>query len=476
MPGGAYLLRMLRYPLALAALLGLALRAGAQDAAPCGGPGHRAFDFWIGEWAVFDSAGRFLGRNTVAPAEDGCALTERWRSAAGFTGRSLNFLRAEDSLWHQSWVDHVGGTLSLSGGPEAGAMVLRGAARPDADGGTVRDRITWTPKGDGRVVQRWDRERSGGREAETLFLGTYRPVATTLWDVAWSPDGERLVVGGDAGVLHLLDARTLEETARLDLLPAHGESSAQRLRWHPDGRRVAVAGAYGMPSGVWTPDSGRWTPLLLATVDARSRAVAWMPDGRLVVAGYEERLSFWHADGRLDTVRDGLTDKSFVAVDVRPADGAVLALSEQLLRTGPRGTLQGRSAVRAEAVLPLAVRWSPSGERYALGDYGDMDRGIPPLVQVRDADGRTLWSDTAGAAPVRNVAWSPDGRRLAAASDRLRIWSADGALLHVGDAPAWLWGLDWSPDGTRLVTSDDVGNVRIWNAEARPLQGRPVLP
>ncbi len=468
---------MLRYPLALAALLGLAFRAGAQDAAPCANTAHRAFDFWIGEWAVFDTAGRFLGRNTVAPAEDGCALTERWRSAAGFTGRSLNFWSAADSLWHQAWVDHRGGTLSLSGGLRDGAMVLRGAARPDPQGDTAYDRIAWTPDADGTVVQRWDRVASGAAGASPVFHGIYRPLATTLWDVAWSPDGERLAVGGDPGVLHLLDARSLEETARLDLLPRYGMSSVQRLRWHPDGRRLAVAGADGMPSGFWTPDDDAWIPFWRPVeASTQGRAVAWMPDGRVVVAGYDEQLSFWHADGRPDTVRNALTDKSFVAVDVRTADGAVLALSETLIRTGPRGALKERSAVRGESVLPLAVRWSPSGERYALGDYGDTDRDLPPLVQVRNADGRTLWSDTAGAAPVRNVAWSPDGQRLAAASDRLRIWSADGALLHVGDVPAWLWGVAWSPDGTRLATTDDVGFLRLWSAEAEPLYGRPVRP
>lgn len=147
----------------------------AQQTPPlptCEAPEHRQFDFWIGEWVVADSAGRMLGRNTITPAQAGCVLHEQWTGAGGVTGESFNIFDRVTGRWHQTWVSATGTLLLLNGGLEDGSMVLHGET-PGADGRVQQQRITWTPRPDGSVIQHWEAS-ADGREWQTVFRGIYR--------------------------------------------------------------------------------------------------------------------------------------------------------------------------------------------------------------------------------------------------------------------------------------------------------------
>ncbi|WP_262391780.1 WD40 repeat domain-containing protein [Nocardiopsis sp. CNR-923] len=70
---------------------------------------------------------------------------------------------------------------------------------------------------------------------------------------------------------------------------------------------------------------------------------------------------------------------------------------------------------------------------------------------------------------VRNLAWSPDGGRIATASrdGTARVWSAGGRLLrelrgHMGMVEM----VSWSPDSTRVATASRDRTVRVWDAES----------
>ena len=140
-------------------------------AGACDGSDHRAFDFWIGDWDVTNSANDRHTHNLITSEYDGCVIHEHYTGPQGYTGESLNAFDATRKVWHQTWVDSQGGLLALEGGIRDGKMVLEGVSMKDGKG--VKQRITWTPNSDGSVRQLWESATPEG-SWKTEFDGLYR--------------------------------------------------------------------------------------------------------------------------------------------------------------------------------------------------------------------------------------------------------------------------------------------------------------
>jgi len=152
--------------------------APAPAAAPsapsdCSAPEHHQFDFWIGEWTV-TVAGKPAGTNRIESVMKGCGVLERWTSARGSHGTSLNFYDRRTKTWTQAWIDEGGNALHLTGTFADGRMVLASAPRPTATGIDVQ-RITWLKNGDGTIRQLWEASSDGGRTWTVAFDGRYAP-------------------------------------------------------------------------------------------------------------------------------------------------------------------------------------------------------------------------------------------------------------------------------------------------------------
>ena len=139
-----------------------------QQQRPCSTPEHRQFDFWIGDWEVFNPQDQRVGSNRIDRVLGGCALHESWRGSTGHRGSSYNFYDSASGKWHQTWIDVVGAPLYINGGLEDGKM------RMVNDAGTGR--ITWTPLESGHVRQHWEQSADGGTTWTTVFDGEYRRV------------------------------------------------------------------------------------------------------------------------------------------------------------------------------------------------------------------------------------------------------------------------------------------------------------
>lgn len=142
----------------------------------CEAPEFRAFDFWIGEWDVYPTVGGdMVGRSTISSEDDGCVITEHWRSGTS-SGRSINIYDRHSGHWEQFWVDSTGGRTHFIGGPtETGMQLTAPQARAwQAPGAVFQSRMTFTNNPDGSVRQ-LGATSSDGETWTTRYDFTYRP-------------------------------------------------------------------------------------------------------------------------------------------------------------------------------------------------------------------------------------------------------------------------------------------------------------
>ena len=113
--------------------------------------GFSDFDFWVGEWEVFDSStGAKVGEDTIQKIESGCMLLEHWRGVSGSTGTSLTYYNPVTREWRQVWVSEDRFSIDIVGNIRGDSMLLEGSIYNFA--GAVWDfRGNWTPRPDGSV-------------------------------------------------------------------------------------------------------------------------------------------------------------------------------------------------------------------------------------------------------------------------------------------------------------------------------------
>jgi len=145
-----------------------------QGACACCTDNHTSFDFWVGDWIVFDTSGNKIGENRIEKLEGNCLINEHWTGLKGSTGCSYNYYEPSDSTWNQLWVDNQGSNLILKSRAESNKMILKSKFQKSPNGNLYTNRITWTLNTDGSVTQRWDIADENDQLLSVAFIGIYR--------------------------------------------------------------------------------------------------------------------------------------------------------------------------------------------------------------------------------------------------------------------------------------------------------------
>lgn len=143
-----------------------------QDCACCT-EHHAEFNFWIGEWEVFNTSGEKIGENKVKPLEDHCIIAENWKGSKGGSGKSFNYYDKKDGSWNQLWISNTGNILKLKGYAQDNKMILKSELQP-GENGQFYNQITWTKNSDGSVTQLWQILNKESEPVQTAFEGIYR--------------------------------------------------------------------------------------------------------------------------------------------------------------------------------------------------------------------------------------------------------------------------------------------------------------
>jgi WD40 repeat protein len=253
-----------------------------------------------------------------------------------------------------------------------------------------------------------------------------------------TPDGARLVTGGDDHTVRIWDTRTWEAQ---HVLRKHGAY----VREVAAGDAVAVSGAEDDTVRFWDLASGR-SPRAVKAHREHLRTVAIAPDGRLAAsAGLDNQLLLWDV-ARGELARTIYDARSTV---VRPT-----GFSQLYISTGNDSGRGHHDAPRRLIFLDGGRTLASIGKDVIFWDVetGEERRRWPCWGWEHEA-----------------AALHPDGRLLVLAGNGyVQVWDvAAGALVTtLGRGGEHVYALAFSPDGKWLLTGTDKGAVQVWDFAA----------
>jgi len=345
------------------------------------------------------------------------------------------------------------------------------------------------------------------RQIHLLDQQVNGPITT----LTWAPDGQHLAVayGMDTGLILIWNAQTGQVEQKIE-----GYYTAPGLGWSPDGKSLfglqtpdgqinavtvstgsvlrslgghASVGAFltwtqdglastnGAAITWWNPVSGE--PLRQEMVGTPQKWVnSWPPTGpgTYLFTGSDQT----HQVGSVSSKRPLESDNNQYPFSTAWSwDGSRLADPTHVWDTGT-GKLLSQLQDPAQQHTPDQVAWSPDGKRLASADSLNMQ---PPVIweaqtgkvlftlQVETGELRPLWL---------GLAWSPDGKKLAAVGALMHpdsgadegmilIWDVETGkqeqLLTTGMNDYRLWTVAWSPDGRFLAVGSTGSDIFLWD-------------
>ena len=381
----------------------------------------------------------------------------------------------------------VAAALAVTAGLAIFALIQRGQAISQRDQARSRElaalstaQLATDPERSLRLALRSaESARTGQAEAalqQALAQSRVRMALHTrsrsrILDSAVTPDGRFAVTAHSDGLGRVWDLRSGRQVATL-----RGHRNAvSSVEISPDGRRAVTASTPTSPehpdgsARIWDLPSGRLVETLVNDATGIGTAV-FSPDGRRVLTTTDvdslDPAAIWDArTGRrlLQIGKPGETDFGTWA-----PDGRRIATID----SGGVNVWDARTGTRVRAFRTLVSKdqfasdlaFSPDGRRLAAA--GD---GVGWIAAIETGRLTTLPGRHDLFNALRSIHFCPDGTCVLTTSDddTARLWSLTGrTLATLRGHTANVTDAGFSPDGRYVLTQSEDGTARVWSARS----------
>jgi WD40 repeat protein/DNA-binding SARP family transcriptional activator len=326
--------------------------------------------------------------------------------------------------------------------------------------------VAWSPDGT------WIATASADATVRFWDAQTFEPRFTLyghrdgLNDIAWSPDSTRLVTGSADGTAKVWDitgqgGRESTSLSARDLHGVHG------VAFSPDGDRVMVGDT--MVTGVQIWNVGLRGDKEWATFPAQPvawNATVFSQDGDQLVASSDRpgTATVWDIASGEEQHTVGNHDDTVTAIAVAPNDGRIATGGgTNAVVSDPRTGERIFEYAADDAVTDVA--WDPDGARLAVST-------AQGPIRVLDAAGEPVASlPWGGGYGVHRVQFAPDGRLVGAVRSSARFvpeepqvrlwdWRREEAVLTID---TYADALAFDPTDATIATASPDGDIALWD-------------